>query len=358
MKGKVAYIHGRLGPHIMHGRLARSIGGEFQKVDQYKIWNDKEYSKIYTIYAWFYNAFAFKKPKDYDYFLVSGPHFSPIIMKLFRLKKSQKVIVHLGDETMYFLHDKWYSPLMRKLLIALLNQYDVLLCEGQMANDLAILNGINKPLRYTTYLGVPKERLRRLLKVKPNQESNHFIFISTGPRGWRTYYKGIDLMISAFSDAFEKREDLKFSIVGKWDEDVQLKLLENCSANCKKAIHFLGHTDDIDALISRGSFYLHTARGDAFPTVVLEAMTAGLIPLISEWTGSKEYVKDLDPSFILPLEKEMITKSILRFADFNQDERINFSKKARQVASKFTEEFALKHYQETFEKAKIELHQN
>ncbi len=356
-KPRVSFIHGRLGPHIMHGRLAKSIGGEFQMVDKYKIWNDREYGKLYTIFAWFYNAFAFKKPESYDYFLVSGPHFSPIIMKIFRLKKRQKVMVHLGDETMYFLYDRWYSPFMRKLLVTLLNQYDVLLCEGQMANDLAGLNGINKPLRFTTYLGVPKERLNKLLEVKPRQEVNHFIFISTGPGGWRTYYKGIDLMIESFSKAFNERDDLRFSIVGKWNEDVQEDLLKNCSKACQEAITFLGHTNDIDALIKEGCFYLHTARGDAFPTVVLEAMTAGLIPLISEWTGSKEYVKKVNESFIIPLDQEVVTRNILRFADFTAEERKSYSDRSREVAKEFTEEFALKHYRDTFETIQKEVHQ-
>jgi glycosyltransferase involved in cell wall biosynthesis len=350
MDKKIAYIHGRLGPHIMHGRLAKSVNAEFHIVDQYKKWNDGYYNKLYTIYAWIFNAFAFKKPNRYDLFLVSGPHFSPIIMKFFRLKKRQKVLVHLGDETMYFLFDKWYGKLMQKVLIYLLNQYDGLLCEGQMAADLAKLNGINKPKVYTTYLGVPKERQQTLLNINNNPFSKNLMFISTGPKGWRTYYKGLDLMIKAYQKAFEKDQELTFTIIGEWDKKLQAELIKGCDVKCKASIDFAGHTDKIDELLAKGSIYFHTSRGDAFPTVVLEAMSAGLIPIVSEWTGSKEVVKDVNSNLIVSLNEDEIASKIIEVINLDKEEKKQLSSKSRLVSEKFTEDFALNHYRMTFEK--------
>jgi len=352
---KIAYLHGRFGPHIMHGRLAKSLGAEFQKIDQYKRWNDGPRSKIYLIYAWFYNAFAFEKVKSFDYFLVSGPHFSPIIMKFFRLNKQQKLIVHLGDETMYFLHINWYGKIMQKAMVWALNHYDALFCEGQMAADLARLNGIKAPRIYTTYLGVPSERMISLQKNQPNLSSNHLVFISAGPKGWRTYYKGLDLMINAFNKAYQKENTLEFTIIGEWDENVQKALIENCSAECKKAIHFKGRTNDIAHYLKEGSLYFHIARGDAFPTVVLEAMSAGLIPMVSEWTGSKEVVGQVEPSLVVPLNETAVVKRLMEFIEMKIEDRAILSQKMREASTKYTEGFALKHYQDTFEKAKVEL---
>lgn len=348
-KFKIAFLHGRLGPHIMHGRLAKSVNSDFRIIDEYKVWNDGFYNRLYVIYAWIYNAFAFKSPSQYNIYLVSGPHFSPIIMKLFRLKKHQKVLVHLGDETMYFLYDKWYSKIMQKVLVYLLNRYDALLCEGQMAADLAVLNGINKPRIYTTYLGVPKERQQTLLQLKPNLASNNLITISTGPNGWREYYKGLDLMIDAYSEAFENINDLTFTIVGKWDKEVQEKLLRNVSDECKASIHFIGHTSEIDKYLCNASVYYHTSRGDAFPTVVLEAMSAGLIPIVSEWTGSKEVISKVTDQLIVPINKTEIRKKLIEVCNLSLGEKKSLSEKMKIVSKEFTEDFALKHYQETFD---------
>lgn len=346
-KLKIAFLHGRLGPHIMHGRLAKSVNAKFQKIDQYKIWNDGEYNRLFIIYAWIYNAFAFKNPKQYDIYLVSGPHISPIIMKLFRLSKKQKVIAHLGDETMYFLYDKWYSKVMQKVLVTLLNKYDILLCEGQMAADLAKLNGIHTKT-YTTYLGVPDERHSVLLNLQPELKGNTFITISSGPDGWRTYYKGLDLMINSFGKAFEKNASIKFVIVGEWTLQKQEELTSNLSSACKQAINFVGHTKEIDRYLGEASFYFHTARGDAFPTVVLEAMAAGLIPLVSEWTGSKEVVQNLSKDLIVSLNEAEIAEKLIELTNLSLEERKERSEQAKELSKKFTEGFALKHYQETF----------
>lgn len=349
-KFKIAYLHGRLGPHIMHGRLAKSVKAEFQKIDHYKVWNDGEYNRLYIIYAWIYNALKFESPSKYHIYLVSGPHFSPILMKMFRLKKTQKVIVHLGDETMYFLYDKWYGKVMQKLLVFLLNRYDALLCEGQMAADLAVINGIKKPKIYTTYLGVPKERHAQLMKLDPKMKANTFITIASGPSGWRTYYKGLDLMIESFGMAFHKEAKMKFIIVGEWDKELQDTLTQNLSEECKAAIDFVGHTKAIDQYLSEATFYYHTSRGDAFPTVVLEGMATGLIPLVSEWTGSKEVVAQLDESLVVPIDKTLISKKLNELSILPEAQRKEWSLKAKAISNNYTEEIALKHYQKTFDK--------
>ena len=348
---KVAYIHGRGGPHIMHGRLAKSIGGEFFKVDEHKRWHDIKTGKLFKIYAWIYNAFVFKNYKKYDLFLVSGPHFSPIIMKYFKLKKRQKVIVHLGDETMYFLYSNKYSKFMKWVLIKLLNQYDALICEGQMAKDLAMLNGIVTPT-YTTYLGDPKERYDQLTCLQPDLSSKNIVFLSSGPGGWRTWYKGLDLMIEAFNLAFKKDKDLSFTIIGDWNISLQRELLAKCSSEAKNAIQFVGYINNLDEYLSRGSLYLHCARGDAFPTVVIEAIAAGLIPIVSEWTGSKEIIKITSEELIVPLDKEVIANKIIWFMNLPVSEKEELSKKIRESITNFTEKNALIHYQNTFDEIK------
>lgn len=350
MKQRIAYLHGRFGPHVMHGRLAKSLGSEFQKIDHYKEWNSGERSKLYLLYAWCYNAFAFKNPIVYSHFLVSGPHISPIIMKFFRLKRNQKLIAHLGDETMYFLYIKWYGTVMQTVLVWILNQYDALFCEGNMAAELAKSNGITKPRIYTTYLGVPIERQNQLLKIKHDYLHNNFIFISSGPGGWRTFYKGLDLMIAAYSKAFKINSTLSFTIVGDWDEKLQEELLKNCDNSCKKTIDFVGYTTEIDKYLAKASFYFHTARGDAFPTVVLEGMSAGLIPLVSKWTGSKEVVGSISADLVVELDENDICEKLINLAQMSIKERVKLASKMREKSKMYTEQFALDHYRETFAK--------
>ena len=342
---KVAYIHGRGGPHIMHGRLAKSIGGEFFKVDEHKRWHDIKTGKLFKIYAWIYNAFVFKNYKKYDLFLVSGPHFSPIIMKYFKLKKRQKVIVHLGDETMYFLYSNKYSKFMKWVLIKLLNQYDIIIKGGIF--DTTLAHYIINP--DTTYLCKNIYHLSIDLLFLAQQL---IVFLSSGPGGWRTWYKGLDLMIEAFNLAFKKDKDLSFTIIGDWNISLQRELLAKCSSEAKNAIQFVGYINNLDEYLSRGSLYLHCARGDAFPTVVIEAIAAGLIPIVSEWTGSKEIIKITSEELIVPLDKEVIANKIIWFMNLPVSEKEELSKKIRESITNFTEKNALIHYQNTFDEIK------
>ena len=96
--------------------------------------------------------------------------------------------------------------------------------------------------------------------------------------------------------------------------------------------------------------YFHTSRGDAFPTVVLEAMTAGLIPLVSEWTGSKEFISAVDKNQVVALNEELISLKIIEFTKMALEKRMLLASKMREKSKKYTEEFALKHYQGTFDK--------
>ena len=87
------------------------------------------------------------------------------------------------------------------------------------------------------------------------------------------------------------------TIVGDWDECTRESLLRTDPA----ALKFVGRCSDLAPVFATASVYLHPGRGDAFPLSVLEAMAAGLVPIVSEWTGAKEVVEQVDPtaSFVL-----------------------------------------------------------
>ncbi len=269
-------------------------------------------------------------------------------MKMFRFNSKQILIAHLGDETMYFLYSNWYSKLVKKIISYVLNKYDILIFEGKMANDLAKKNNIIKPKAYVSFLGVPKERMHKLLSIKPNFNNKNIVFLSSGPGGWRTWYKGLDIMIEAYALAFETVNDMTFTIIGDWDYEVQDSLLSKYTYEIKNSIHFVGYVNNIEDFLSNGSLYLHTSRGDAFPTVVLEAIYAGLIPIVSEWTGSKEILIDDFKDLIVELDIIKISKKIIWFMNLSTEKKEIMSTKLRQIGQKYTEENAISHYKSIF----------
>lgn len=348
---KIAYLHGRSGPHVMHGRLAKSVGGEFYHVDTKMRWHDLKTTRLYKIFGWIVNGIFFPKIRKYHLFLISGPHVSPIVMKTLRLSRKQRVVAHLGDETLYFMYSGWYSKLSKRFMLAILSRYDALLCEGAMSSHLAnrLLKG-KKPKIYTTYLGVPKERLNKLNSITPNLNGTNIIFIAAGPSGWRSWYKGLDLMISAFSIAKKSNQLLRFTIVGEWNQQEVKSQLSGYDKSITRDISFVGRTNEIEKYLAESTLYLHCSRGDAFPTVTLEAMISGLVPIVSEWTGTKEVVQEIENGFVVPLEPEIIAEKIVWYFNLPSNLKQRYSLMAREVAKKFTEERAVIHYQKVFQK--------
>lgn len=345
----ILYLHGRPAPHPLHGRFADSVEADFQYVDFKVRWQDKPTNPIKMILSWIVCAFSYPK-KKYTYFLVDNLHMAPVLMKkLGLLRKNQKIIAHLGSHTLYFLYSNWFSKWSSTIHLYMLKNYDYLICEGLMAEELAYKILPKKcPRTFYTFLGPPRERAKSLSLINPKLNSNKILLISNGPSGFREHYKGLDIMVSAFNLALRQLPNLFFTIVGDWDQNVINKCYPLMDSDHRDKIIFTGKVKSIESYLSDSSLYLHCSRGDAFPTSSIEAMTAGLVPIVSEWTGTKQLVQDISEKLIVPLEVEEIANRIIWYFNLPLDQKFTLSEKAKKVSSDFTEEKAVEHYRETF----------
>lgn len=353
---KVAYVHGRNGPHPLQGKLAKSIGGEYIVVDFRIRWHDKPSSKLRRYLSWVVCALTFPKKKQYDIFLAAGPHFMMVLMRIFKqLRKNQKIIIHLGDETLYFLHANKYSDSTRKILIRTIQKYDAIICEGKMGADIARkIIGESKPI-HTVFAGIPANHYAKNKSVVPNLKSKNIIFMGNGPSDNRLWYKGLDIMLESFSIAFENDSELKFTIIGEWDKSALEPFLNKYNKQVNRAITFVDSTSHLNEYLKEGALYLHCARGEAFGITILIAMLAGLPCIVSEWTGAKEVIEQVSKDLIVELNSKLIAKNILWYFNLSENEKQFLSDKGREIAENYTEEKAIKHYQDVFTKVTTEL---
>ena len=103
-----------------------------------------------------------------------------------------------------------------------------------------------------------------------------------------------------------------------------------------KVFGFIPHDERLLLLLSKCSVYIHPARFEAFGASVVEAMAAGLIPIVTEMTGAKDLVKQVDPSLIVPVDVDAISKRILEVLSMSIDEKKSLSEKAKQVAMEWS----------------------
>ena len=87
---------------------------------------------------------------------------------------------------------------------------------------------------------------------RPKLDSKRRLFV--GNRD--TYYKGVDLLVTAFRKARKEIPDLQLTIVGEYDKDVV--------GNDRSGISCPGHVESTARFIKDASLYVHLGRGEAF----------------------------------------------------------------------------------------------
>ncbi|MEP2668348.1 MAG: glycosyltransferase [Cyclobacteriaceae bacterium] len=345
---RVAYIHGRPAPHPMHKKFAESVNAEFHFVDFIMRWQDQNRTTLYRLLSWFICGLRFPKRRNYNIFLVDNLHFMPVLMKIFNMiSGDQKIVAHMGSHTLYFIYSHRFSKISEFFHIWALKKYDALICEGEMAAQLVKnILGKKTPKLYIVYNGIPKEHFPDTTNV--NLNSKNILFIGNGPGKERLWYKGLDLMLDAFEIALKKNHDLRFTIVGTWEEKIISELLTAYGAETRTAVVFKKATMELGKEITNHSLYLHCARGEAYGITILIAMANGLPVIVSNWTGAKEVVSKVDKSLIVSLDKNVIAERINWYFDLDPDKRQGLSLRSTQVATLCTESDAVDHYQKRF----------
>ena len=350
---QVAYIYGRPSSHPMQVKCAEILNADFYPVDFKIRWHDKpDANKWLKYFSWIICAFTFPNVKKYNVFLAGGLHVTMPLMRVFKqIRKNQKIIVHLGDHTLYFLYSKKYLGRVRQLYLWSLSKYDAIIVEGKMGAYFAKqILGEKLPPIYCVTSGIPKLHFNAVVNNQPNLNSKKILFMGQGPNENRMFYKGLDITINAFNKASNNDSELELIIIGEWELEIKNKLLSNLNASIANKIHFIGQVDNLAPYMGTGFVYLHCARGEAFGVTVLIAMLAGMIPIVSELTGAKEVVELVDPDLIVELETDSISKQIIRVINLSKEEKLLYSEKCKALAKEYSEENVMNNYKVTFEK--------
>ena len=88
----------------------------------------------------------------------------------------------------------------------------------------------------------------------------------------------------------------------------------------------------IKNIFSKCKVFVYPARLKMFGVPVLEAMSQGLIPVVTTTTGARDFVKKVDPSLVTHLNVHTISKKIADLLSLDTDTLYNLSEKAKRVA--------------------------
>jgi len=106
-----------------------------------------------------------------------------------------------------------------------------------------------------------------------------------------TPQKALDVLLAAIPAVLSRYPRAYFACVGEGPE--QLRLLAQARAlGIDEAVHFLGHRDDVPALLAAADLFVLPSRFEGHPLAALEALAAGLPVVGTRVCGLDEAVLD------------------------------------------------------------------
>ncbi len=320
----VAMIYHGESPHPAHHGFANVVNADLLSLDRYSLPRLSLESSVPEEIA---NGILLP---DYDIYIVEGTRalYGALANQLI----SDSTLIYLaGDQALYKLLNPSYEH--TSTLNSLISEFGM----GPlryMVNK--YINGIiavsNFSLGYTTEVvtGKPSavanpyiqpDLFEELGQITPDLTNKTAITVGSFDR-----YKGQDLLVTAWQGVRREHPDAQLKLVG---EGYPQSLEET------PGVEVLGYVDDLPDALASASLYVQPSRMDNFPVSVLEALRAGLPAIVTETTGNKSVIKQIDEHMITSTTIESIESGIVRYFNQPLSRRKDLSETARVHGSTF-----------------------
>ena len=248
-------------------------------------------------------------------------HFVPNYGLLGALSKRKPLVVSTWGSDVLISPKK--SPFHRLRAKYVLSKADLVTCDG--ANLLKEL----------MELGVPEEKIvlapmgveRRLLKERSSnsqlKDKDEIIFLST--RGLEPVYD-LKTLIEAVPLIIQKTDKkAKFWITGLGSQEQELKKLAS-KLKVERNVEFNGYVnrEDLEELFQKADLYVSTSLSDSTSVSLLEAMASGLLAVVTDIPGNREWIEDGKNGFLFPLGnyQALAEKIIWIINNFKETEKL------------------------------------
>lgn len=325
---RIAFFHLSNGGHWAHKNFASGLNATEITVPELPK-TDNKGLRYFNIYRTFSSMKQSLKGFDaiiFEDLALVGLLYSGAV------SKKTKIIVIVASEWPYLIFNGFVSRPKLLLYKMLIKKVGLFIAVSNMQKDFLIKLGV-KPEKIKVVYPAPKENIRKeLLSIKPNLKSKNIVFVGNIRLRFGNFdLKGVDLLVKAFKEAKKEVKTLKLFIVGGNNQSIisQYSIAED--------IVFTGTVKSISDYLKKSALYVHLGRGDAMPISVTEALTAGLPAIVSQYTGSKEFVDKINPKFVLPLDYKKVAEKIVDYFNLSYAEKLRLSNKARAIGRKVNE---------------------
>lgn len=279
---------------------------------------------------------VFGKPTDFGYYFRNAAILLRSLRALRRIVREHRIdVIHshkmevigpnlvgklLGLATVQTVHELPHRPMAGYKFIGwlnhLLNDKVVVLCDrsktmfrwfGRESRKLVkIYNGIEAPapesngaIPLREQLGLPPESRIALTVARLSKE------------------KGLEYLIDAAAEVRKADPNVKFVVVGDITFGHEHAYKESLIAKVRQlgleeTVHLIGMRRDVPELLAQSDIFVLPSLSDTFPTVVLEAMGAGLPVITTDVGGTPEMVREGTGVLVPPFDGGALKEAVLR----------------------------------------------
>jgi glycosyltransferase involved in cell wall biosynthesis len=203
-------------------------------------------------------------------------------------------------------------------------------------NDLKVIRG-NIPIKLSPHpmfdnYGVAVSRSEALKALNLDIDYSYLLFF-----GFIRAYKGLDLLIEAFSDSRLRNRNLKLIIAGEFYEDATPYRALVKKYNLENEIIFFDHfirDDQVPVFFSVAELVVQPYKTATQSGVTQIAFYFDKPMLVTDVGGLSEIVPDAKCGYVVKPEPSAIAEAIIDFFDNNRKE--SFTEGVRQEKEKFT----------------------
>ncbi|WP_452603019.1 glycosyltransferase family 4 protein [Pontimicrobium sp. MEBiC06410] len=169
-------------------------------------------------------------------------------------------------------------------------------------------NGIN--ISYFSPQSINEVQTKNL-KENLNLNSKDFIFIFVGRV---VKDKGIEELVSAFSQLCKKYKDIKLLLVGSYEKKLDpINLASENTINTNNQIIHVGYKEDVRPFFTIAKVLVFPSYREGFPNVVMQAGAMALPSIVSNINGCNEIIKNNYNGLIVPPKD---TNSLLKKMEY------------------------------------------
>jgi alpha-1,3-mannosyltransferase len=177
--------------------------------------------------------------------------------------------------------------------------------------------------------------VERLGKIKGNAAANSFLFVGRLSRN-----KRVDLLLEAFSLLLKKKKGARLTVVGRDFDGILPELKAKAKElGVEDAVRFEGSVSEekLLQLFSQNAFFVSASNYEGFGISAIEAMAAGLVPVLNSIPSFMDFVDGGKNGFVVDFSKTEEAAGVLTGACSLGKKRLGeLSRSARRSVQKFS----------------------